>query len=389
MKELGGNVLILQMGKASAVTNVVLAALIKKALNYDCIGEIYGCAGGVQGLLNNQLVDLASQPQKNIANLVGTPGAALKSYNVGNFDAVKMMESLRRQNIRYFFVMGDHSAIEYCRSVDEAAKKTGYEMRIVVIPMASDNGIQLTDHCLGYGSMAKHLAVIAKTVLACVQSSQPNGVITILEIGKCDNEWLLSALALTRGRRDSLDAPHIVVLSKFEEGAFVKNVHQTLRNVGNCVVVVGEKLTNLKGEKFVTQRRAAEHMEFIAKANFDVQVDLITLGDWELTSPMTLSGTDVCEAELCAQKAVELAVTVGISGKMITILRADGSKYSSEVGCVDLGNVSSGRKEFPEAWYSQDAMFPDISFFKYSLPLITGEARCAYENGIPSFPQLK
>jgi 6-phosphofructokinase 1 len=389
MIELSGNVLILQMGTPSAVTNVILAALIRGSLNYGCIEEIYGCVGGIQSLLNEQLLDLAGIQQKNVSNLVGTPGAALKSPPCDNFDAPKIAEVLQKHNIRYLFVVGTSSICEQCLNLEAAAKKIEHDMRTMLIPTSAHNNMQLTDHCLGYGSMAKHLATMGKNIVANVQSVQTNGAITILELKGCDNAWLISSLALARLRKDNPEPPHLVILSNFDEGTFVKNVHQTIRNVGNCVVVTGSTLATVKGESIDVRGGVAEHIEMIAKANFDVQVDAIGLSDWELTSCMTLSGTDVAEAELCAQKALELAITVGTSGKMITLLRSDGNKYSSEINCVDFENVSAKGKEFPESWYVYEEMALDVPFFKYAAPLIAGEVNRTYENGLPCFAKLR
>ncbi|MDR2778967.1 MAG: 6-phosphofructokinase [Puniceicoccales bacterium] len=389
MEELQGSILILQIGKPTVVTNVILAALIKRALNFGCVEEIYGCIGGISKLLNEQFVDLAGQQQKNIANLLGTPGAALKSIRYDNVEVKKIAEVLRKHNIRYLFVVGDESSIDICKELNKFIQESTYDIRIMLIPTSDRNGLQLTDHCLGYGSMAKHLAVMAKSIITNVQSTQTNGAITILELRGCDSEWLISSLALARLRKDSTDAPHLVILSNFDEGTFVKNVHQTIRNVGNCVIVLGDKLISSKKENLPTQYAAAEYIEFISNANFDVQIDLISLYDWELTACMTLSEIDVIESELCAQKALDLAISGGISGKMITLLRTDGNKYSTEVNCVDFENISDKKKEFPTSWYTYENMTLDVSFFKYAMPLIAGEVKCAYENGIPSFAKLK
>jgi 6-phosphofructokinase 1 len=387
MRELIGNVLLLQIGKPTVITNVILSALIKKSLNYPCVEEIYGCAGGMRSFLSGQFIDLAGQQQRDIANLVGTPGAALKAIAGEDFDAQKV-EILQKNNIRYVFLIGDMSAVGACKKLDEAAAKVGHEMRTMVIPTVADNSLQLTDHCLAYGSMAKHLASTAKSIIAHVQSTRMDGAITIVSLANGDDKWLLSSLALARLKADCVDAPQLVIFSNFDEGTFVRNVHQTMKTIGNCVIVVGSKLTNLKGEDIATKRSAAQQVKFVAEANFDVPVELITLSDWELTSSMTLSGTDVAEAELCAQKALEFAITVGTCGKMITLLRTDTAKYSSEVNCVDLGNVSDKRKEFPDAWYNYDEMALTQQFFKYAAPLIVGESHCAYENGVPHFAKL-
>jgi 6-phosphofructokinase 1 len=389
MRELVGNVLLLQMGTPSVVTNVLLSALVKRALNYDCVDEIYGCVGGYRGILGEQFVDLAEQPQKNISNLIGTPGAALKSFPFDDIETTKIVDILQKHNIRYLFVMGDVSSIDHCKKISDCISKSNYEVRLILIPTSPDNSVQLTDHCLGYGSMAKHLAVMGKSIITDVQSTQPNGGIIVIELGKCVDEWMISSVALARFRKDSMEAPHLIILSNFDEGTFVKNVHQTIKNTGNCVVVVGDRLTNLKGENLAVQRRAAEHVKFIAEANFDVQVDLVTLNDWKLTSCMTLSGVDVTESDLCAQKALELAIAIGVSGKMITLLRSEDGKCSSEVNCVDLENVPDKRKVFPESWYVYEEMAMDIPFFKYASQLIAGEVRCQYENGLPAFAKFR
>ncbi|MDR1890993.1 MAG: 6-phosphofructokinase [Puniceicoccales bacterium] len=389
MEELQGNVLILQIGRPTVVTNVILAALIKKALNFNCVEEIYGCIGGISKLLNEQFVDLAGQQQKNIANLLGTPGAALKSIHCNNVEVKKIAEVFRKHNIRYLFVIGDESSIDTCKELNEFVRESTYDMRIILIPTSDRNRLQLTDHCLGYGSMAKHLATMAKSIITNVQSTQTSGAITILELKGCDNEWLISSLALARLRKDSHDAPHLAILSNFDEGTFVKNVHQTIRDLGNCVIVLGDKLISPKKESISTQNGAGEYIKLISSANFDVQIDLISLHDWELTACMTLSEIDVIESELCVQKALDLAIAGGISGKMISLLRADGNKYSTEVSCIDFENISDKRKEFPESWYLYENMAFDISFFKYAMPLIAGEVKCAYENGLPSFARLK
>ena len=199
----------------------------------------------------------------------------------------------------------------------------------------------------------------------------------------------MSSAALARGRKDNNDIPHIVILSRFDEGTFVKNAHQALRNFGNCVIVVGSRLTDLSGDPITVKGSVVEHIKMIASANFDVQIDVVTLHDWALTSYMTLSATDVAECELCAQKALELAIGMGVSSKMITLLRADASRYTSEITCVDLENVSAKKKTLPEDWYIYEEMMLDVPFFKYASPLIMGEVASTYENGLPALAKLR
>ena len=392
MRELVGNVLILQVGVPSAVTNVILAELTKKSLNYDCIEEVLGCIGGFDNLLNEQFVDLASQQQKTIANLVGTPGAILrsvKSIQKTDYEPERMISVCEKNNIRYLFVIGSVRSIEICQKLENAAKDAKYELKLILVPTCDYNSIQLTDHCLGFGSMAKNIAIVTKNVITNIQSQQTDGAVTILEFSDCDDDWILSSSSLARVRKDSSDAPNIVLLSRFDEETFVRNAHALIKDIGSCAVVVGNRLCDANGTQIHAETTAAEHVKMVAESNFDVEVDLVTLSDWKNVPCTVLSQTDVHECELCAQKVLEFSVEMGISGKMMTILRTDAQKYTSEISCVEIGNVSFNKKCLPSEWYSYDEMSLDVPFFKYASPLIAGEVFPQYESGVPVFAKLK
>ena len=75
MAELVGNVLVGQSGGPTAVINASVAGIISEALNHECIEEIYGALNGVLGILQEDLIDLASESQQQIRALRHTPGA--------------------------------------------------------------------------------------------------------------------------------------------------------------------------------------------------------------------------------------------------------------------------------------------------------------------------
>src|SRR6266850_6590393 len=64
MAELVGNVLVGQSGGPTAVINASVAGIISEALNHECIEEIYGALNGVLGILQEDLIDLASESQQ-------------------------------------------------------------------------------------------------------------------------------------------------------------------------------------------------------------------------------------------------------------------------------------------------------------------------------------
>ena len=78
MSSLSGNLLVAQSGGPTPVINASLAGVIAEALNHeDEIVEILGGLNGIQGILHEQLIDLAEESQQTLRNLEHTPGAAL------------------------------------------------------------------------------------------------------------------------------------------------------------------------------------------------------------------------------------------------------------------------------------------------------------------------
>ncbi len=74
MAELVGNVLVGQSGGPTSVINASVAGIVAEALNHVAIEEIYGGLNGVLGILQEDLVDLASESQQQIRALRHTPG---------------------------------------------------------------------------------------------------------------------------------------------------------------------------------------------------------------------------------------------------------------------------------------------------------------------------
>ncbi|MDR1255500.1 MAG: 6-phosphofructokinase [Puniceicoccales bacterium] len=384
MMKLNGNVLLMQLGRPSALMNVGLSALIGSALNYDAVEDVYGCIGGLAGLIAGNFIDLAAQQQKNISNLSFTPGAALGSRvsECSEEDFSNVGVILRDKNIRFMFILGDEESGKYCLKIEESVARIGHEMRLMLIPFSPDNALPLTDHCLGYGSLIKHVSSLFTGIVADIQSTQSSGSVTIVEFSGCDNMWVLCGVALAKKRFDSNMAPHLIFADLFEEQTLVKKIHECIHANGNCVIVVGGDLKNRAGESVTKGRTPGQHVKFIAEANFEVDVDLVILHDWRRTSCMTISGADSSETVNCARRAVELALENVTSSKMMILLRTDIQKYNCEISCVDISNAIGKKKEFPLGWYNGDETIADTSFFKYASPLIIGETHPAYDSGI-------
>ena len=160
MADLIGNILVGQSGGPTSVVNASLAGIISEALNHETIEEIYGGLNGVLGILQEEVVDLASESQQQVRALRHTPGAALGTcrYKLKKQqDFERVLEVFKAHNIRYFLYIGGNDSQDTADKISKLAQQQGYELRVIGVPKTIDNDLTGTDHCPGYGSVVKYL----------------------------------------------------------------------------------------------------------------------------------------------------------------------------------------------------------------------------------------
>ena len=112
------------------------------------------------------------------------------------------------------------------------------------------------------------------------------------------------------------------------------------------------------------------------------------LGHAQRAASHCSSATDVEEAFRCGQEAVKAAVA-GESGVMVALVRGDADKYKAETTLVNLDDVANGVKHFPAEWINDDKVSIFQQFNKYILPLLQGEVKVPFENGLPAYVRLQ
>ena len=110
----------------------------------------------------------------------------------------------------------------------------------------------------------------------------------------------------------------------------------------------------------------------------------LTLG----TQVSTLSQVDVREAQVCAQAAVQ-GLLDGKTGRMVTLVRAEGEAYRVETSFAPLSEVTAARKTFPAQWLGEDGASVANAFNKYAYALISGEVETAFDQGLPKLIKLR
>lgn len=390
--QLVGNVLIVQSGWNSPVSNTVLSGIVSGALNYENIEEIYGSCNGFCGILNDDLIDLAVQPQQIFRHLTFTPGAALGTFDWSErvpeeIDA--LFEELEKHNIRYLFIIGDQEAQKIALELTQTAQERSYEIRIVSVPETCTNSLPLTDHCLGYGSVAKFIATTVSEISLYAATVGNHDLVNIVEIAGNGSDWLVASALLAKNQKNEACADIVLLPShSFSEDAFLEQVQTVLKTHASCTVVAGEALVNEEGN-FITSASlsAAEKLRNCLLEALEIRVTVTRVGALQLAAAHVLSKTDSDEAFQCGIKAVDFALD-GVTGKVVTLLRSDGNRYGVEYSVADLNNVIGREKTIPEHWYTETGHL-DNNFVKYVQPLIQGNVAVTEENGLPKFAFLK
>ncbi|KAB2649246.1 MAG: 6-phosphofructokinase [Verrucomicrobia bacterium] len=405
MAELQGNVLVGQSGGPTSVINASVAGIVAEALNHECIEEIYGGLNGVLGILQEDLIDLASESQQQIRALRHTPGAALGTcrYKLKKQqDFERVLEVFKAHNIRYFFYIGGNDSQDTADKISKLAQEQNYELRVIGVPKTIDNDLPVTDHCPGYGSAVKYLATTVREI-ACDNEAMGQGdLVSIVEAMGRSAGWIAAGAALAKRKDHPHDPPHIILLPEvaFNQEKVLEEVRRVLKREKYCLIVVAEGLVDADGNYLAADAStdafgharlggAGDALGEIIEAGIPgVKVRVARPGLIQRSAAHLASKADSDEAFLAGQAAVRAAIN-GETDKMVTLLRGESDHYTCETGLAPLGEIANGIKKLPLDWINEDGVSMNFHFLRYVQPLIQGENTLPYDNGVPVFARLE
>ena len=410
MSELKGACIIGQSGGPTSVINASAYGVIKTALENPAITKVYGAANGIRGVLDDVLYIMDEEDPAELELLLHTPSSALgscryklKDSDVDDTDYKRILEIFKKYDVRYFFYNGGNDSMDTCNKVSKYMQKVGYECRIMGVPKTIDNDLFGTDHCPGYASAAKYIAVTCMELYLDARVYD-TGMICILECMGRDAGWITAAAALAShfGK-----GPDLIYLPEkdFDMEQFLADVKEVYDRNGKCLVAVSEGIHDKDGTLIVEYGAAdgsvdsfghkqlgglAATLADIVKEKFDVKVRGIEFSLMQRCAAHVASETDVQESFASGKAAVENAVA-GITDKMVGFERsydADGN-YVCGIKLMDLSDVANAVKNVPDDMINEKANGITDKFIEYALPLIQGDPKCTYENGLPRFANLK
>jgi 6-phosphofructokinase 1 len=382
-----GNLVVGQSGGPTAVINASLYGVIREARRHAAIGGLYGMAHGILGMLNEELIDLRAQPAEVIEGLPHTPSAALGSCRkkLKEADYQRILQVLQAHDIRYFLYIGGNDSADTAHHVGRVADAAGYELYCISVPKTVDNDLGYTDHCPGYGSVARFNAI---ATMDAGRDTDAIGVVDnvkIIETMGRNTGWITASTALAKQSEE--DAPHLIYLPErpLAVDRFLADVKRVFDRLGHCVVTVCEGLKDEKGETLVASERAVDTDSFGHKqlggvadylcaqiaANLKIKARFDKPGTIQRMSSALASSVDLAEAQLVGEVAVRTAVQ-GTTGQMVTLVRESNSPYRCTTGLADVEAVANAERPVPDEFINAEANFVTPAYLEYARPLIGG-----------------
>src|SRR5204862_4082272 len=114
-------------------------------------------------------------------------------------------------------------------------------------PKTIDNDLPFTDHCPGYGSAARFIALATIDSTMNTISIPWHYPVKVIETMGRNAGWLAASSAL--GKRNEIDPPHIILMPEyaFNEQRYLTQVEEVYRRIGYVIVVVSEAVHDEKG----------------------------------------------------------------------------------------------------------------------------------------------
>jgi 6-phosphofructokinase len=385
----GGNVLIGQSGGPTSVINSSLAGVIDGALKTKGVGRVFGMRFGIEGVLNDYLVDLGSEAPNILKGLRSTPGSALGSSRLKLKDEhfPTILKQLKKYDIRYYFMIGGNDTMDTIHRVTKYANENGHSMVGVGVPKTVDNDLYGTDHTPGYPSAARYMALSVLQAGVLARDMQKVDQFVIFQSVGRSAGWLPAATALARG--GDLTAPHVLLLPErhFNRDAFLQAVAAAHKKHGFASIVCGEGLTNADGSPVSVSQTKDKfgNVEFGAMGGTSAAMMLHRMiadefgwrGEFQVTESLPMCAADrgckldFDEAFACGKQAVKLAAR-GDGGVMVTMKRTNkaGEPYAIDFGTISLSEVANHERPMPDNFITKDGFGVTKAFLDYAAPLV-------------------
>jgi len=383
--ELRGKVLVAQGGGPTAVINQSMVGAVLEARKFPQVTAVYGAVNGVEGIMNEEFVDLTKETTHNLEQVAMTPSSALLSTRIKPDEAYcrKLFDVMKVHDIRYFFYIGGNDSSDTVRIVNDEAKKANYEFRAIHIPKTIDNDLVENDHTPGFGSAARFVAQAFAGVN--LDNRALAGVYIGIVMGR--HAGFLTAASIL-GKKYPDDGPHLIYLPEiaFDMDKFLADVKAVYDKFGRCIIAVSEGIQDADGTAIITKlmdnvekdmhgnvqlsgtgalgdllvKEVKEKLE-IARVRSD------TFGYLQRSFLGCVSDVDQREAREVGEKAAQFAIWDNVDGSIVINRIGD---YAVEYNLVPLEMVAGKTKHMAAEYINAEQNGVTQEFINYVRPLV-------------------
>ena len=383
------NCIIAQSGGPTSVINSSVVGLIKANDKFKAYDKIYGGLNGIEGILNQNIIDLSSIPHEELNEFKYTPSSGLGScrYKMKDLEDSteeydKLLTILKELDIKSFFYVGGNDSMDTTAKLGKYAKDNNLDINFIGVPKTIDNDLMHTDHTPGFASAAKFIAIsVLETYLD--SSVYINNGIFILETMGRDTGWL-AACACTAKYYGEPVADFIYLPERtFITEEFLKDVEAKYKEKNHVYIVVSEGLKNEDG-RFLTELEAVSADTFghaqlggvgeylrrlIVNAGICNRVKALELGVLQRCAMHCSSEIDIDEAYATGYEALKYAKD-GNNGYMVAIKRENNIPYKSSFFLVEAEKIANNVRYFPEEWINERGNNITEEAYNYFKPLL-------------------
>ncbi|MBN2797223.1 MAG: 6-phosphofructokinase [Clostridia bacterium] len=383
--ELRGKVLVAQGGGPTAVINQSMVGAVLEARKFPQVTAVYGAVNGVEGIMNEEFVDLTRETTNNLEKVAITPSSGLLSTRVKPDEAYcrKLFDVMKAHDIRYFFYIGGNDSSDTVRIVNDEAKKANYEFRAIHIPKTIDNDLVENDHTPGFGSAAKFVAQAFAGIN--LDNRALPGVYIGVVMGR--HAGFLTAASIL-GKKYPDDGPHLIYLPEiaFDMDKFLADVKATYEKYGRCIIAVSEGIQDAEGTAIIT--KLMDNVEKDAHGNVQLSGtgalgDLLvkevkeklgigrvrsdTFGYLQRSFLGVVSDVDQREAREVGEKAAQFAIWDNVDGSIVIKRIGD---YAVDYQLVPLEMIAAKTKHMPDEFINEERNGVTQAFVNYVRPLV-------------------
>lgn len=398
------NCIIAQSGGPTSVINSSVVGLLKANEELKKYDKVYGGINGIEGILNENIVELSSITEEDLMLFQHTPSSGLGScrYRMKDLETSteeydKLISILEKLDIKTFFYIGGNDSMDTTAKLALYAKRNSLDINFIGIPKTIDNDLMHIDHTPGFGSASKF---IATTVFETFLDSSVyiyNGVFILETMGR-DTGWLAASacMATYEGKpvADFIYLPEIT----FNKDSFLHDVKEKFKEQNQVFIVVSEGLKTKDGKflseiDYISQDNFAHPQlggvchylrDLIIEAGITPRVKSLELGILQRCAMHCASQTDINEAFQVGYEALKFASNEN-NGFMVSIQRDGNSPYTVSYTLVEANKVANNIKYFPKEWINESGNHITKEGYEYLKPLLQGDTNISTCGILPNY----